>query len=324
MPIVDDLPILRPDLQVSFSERLRELRGRYLDEALAATVASLDIASLDSELSAYVQPGSLRLVASQGIRGEVVFPVPCVLHENPYLLGYYRLLLGVSAKEFYHRDVFGAFQTMEVRGRVSPRQIPDVPALCKSLVKSAEMLVEAIPAMSLAHVHDLQLLALGPSLRGGELNRIGQRAAQEIFDLIRAMLCAYSPDVDGREMRFDNDSGRGVTVRFAGDPDVVFREQLPSGPRTLLSIEIKGGTDASNVYNRIGEAEKSHRSQYELGCRVFWTIIRAHFRPDKAREKSPTTTEFFRFDEVVSPTGAERSHFWDNLASLIGVRTGPL
>lgn len=57
-------------------------------------------------------------IASFGLRGEVFIPVPCVLRANPYLLGYYRLLLGLSQKETYNKGPFGRFKAMEERGEI--------------------------------------------------------------------------------------------------------------------------------------------------------------------------------------------------------------
>jgi uncharacterized membrane protein YiaA len=56
-------------------------------------------------------------LAKHGLRGELVYPVPYLFANNPFLLGYYRLLLGFSQKEFYS-TAFGVsiFKTMEVKG----------------------------------------------------------------------------------------------------------------------------------------------------------------------------------------------------------------
>ncbi|MCA1674085.1 MAG: XcyI family restriction endonuclease [Actinobacteria bacterium] len=41
-------------------------------------------------------PGSTGTLASRGLRGELLFGVPCVLSVCPRLLCYYRLVLGLS------------------------------------------------------------------------------------------------------------------------------------------------------------------------------------------------------------------------------------
>jgi len=316
----DEFTVLKPDLQVSFYQRLQVLRGQYLSEALAETIGTLDIAVLDDALQCSVDAGALRKVAEWGIRGEVIFPVAYVIEAKPGLLGYYRLLLGFSEKEFYHRDAFGMFRSLEKRGVASDGVAPLIPELCASLVRTAEMLVTAVPKLGLRDVHELQLLSLGASLRGSELNRIGQRATAETFDLIKKMLEPHITASDSRTLRLSNDSGRQVTVAFAGDPDVVFVESLPSREKPFLCIEIKGGSDGSNVYNRIGEAEKSHNTQLKSGCREFWTIIRAPFRLAAAKEKSPTTTRFFRLDEVTSQGTEEHACFREELSSIVGIK----
>lgn len=53
----------------------------------------------------FARTENLSLLASKGLRGEIVFATPIILKSNPYLLGYYRLLLGYSQKYFvttYH------------------------------------------------------------------------------------------------------------------------------------------------------------------------------------------------------------------------------
>ena len=64
-----------------------------LQEALAATVRDQDVRTINMELDRLAPKADLNFLASHGIRGEVLFIVPCLLTANPRLLGYYRLLL---------------------------------------------------------------------------------------------------------------------------------------------------------------------------------------------------------------------------------------
>lgn len=107
------LPVLPPDLQVSFYVRLKSLERLYLQEALRKTVQEIDLVTLDDELSEYVDRSYLTRVAAQGLRGEVFFPTPYLLRTNPFLLGYYRLLFGLSQKEFYNKGPFGRFKRLD-------------------------------------------------------------------------------------------------------------------------------------------------------------------------------------------------------------------
>ena len=106
-----------PELQIDFSFALGQVRSLYLQDALKNTIDSVDMEILDKELSKYVPQNSLKALAKHGLRGELVYAVPCILKANPYLLGYYRLLLGFSQKEFYTKE-FGVsgFKSMESRG----------------------------------------------------------------------------------------------------------------------------------------------------------------------------------------------------------------
>jgi hypothetical protein len=151
-------PVLKPDLQVSLYSRLQALRERYLIESLKKTVEAEDfnLKTVNSELTKYADGKNLKRIASFGLRGEVFFPVPYVLSQNPFLLGYYRLLLGFSRKAFYEQGPFKRFDSLEDRGKVKDALEPQLSALCVSLSKSASMLVEWINPISLGIVNELQ------------------------------------------------------------------------------------------------------------------------------------------------------------------------
>jgi hypothetical protein len=190
-----------------------------------------------------------------------------------------------------------------------------------SLVATAQMLVVGIDDLSLSNVRDLQLITLGPQLRGSENTRLGQTATREVFELVKDTVAPYVKESTERTIRIENDSGRTVLIEFFSDPDVRITEKLKSRVRPLVSMEIKGGTDASNIHNRLGEAEKSHQKAKNLGFLEFWTIIRVDIDPSLAKRESPTTSHFFHLDRIQDATSAEHRDFREMLASLIGVRT---
>ncbi len=69
------LKIPDPELQIDFSGVLAEIRGQYLQDALSATVKKLDITELDKALAEFVPKPSLSMLASHGLRGELMFPL---------------------------------------------------------------------------------------------------------------------------------------------------------------------------------------------------------------------------------------------------------
>jgi hypothetical protein len=315
-----NFPIIQPNLQISFYFRLQIVRDLYLNEALKKTISALDIRKIDGELAQYVSPDKLRRVAAFGLRGEVLFPVPCILKENPFLLGYYRLLFGLSQKEFYNKGPFGRFKRLEDRGDFTHLHEPHMQALCESLIKTAEVLVDGIDELSLQIIHELQLLTLGPQLRGGANTKIGQDATQEVFNLIKNLTASYIKDTTERTIHIVNDSNRTVMIEFFSDPDVKITEKLESGVRPLVAIEIKGGKDASNIHNRVGEAEKSHQKAKNRGFFEFWTIIRVDVDQEAVKRESPTTTHFFHIDRITNRSTKEHTQFRDLLSSLVGMR----
>ncbi|MGB2876906.1 MAG: XcyI family restriction endonuclease, partial [Dehalococcoidales bacterium] len=128
---------LDPNLQVSFFHKLKAIKRLYLHEALRVALKSLQLEVVDSELKAYVSPSALKTVAQFGLRGETIFPVPSLLRSNPFLLGYYRLLYGLSQKEFYSKGPFGRFKRMEKDGHLSAGAEQSIDDLCHSLVSTS-------------------------------------------------------------------------------------------------------------------------------------------------------------------------------------------
>jgi hypothetical protein len=101
MPSKSSYPILSADLQVGFHYKLKVIKDLFFHEALSKTVRTLRVSDIDADLNKFVSQEALQKLATLSLRGEVIFPVPLLLTANPFLVGYYRLLLGFSQKEFY-------------------------------------------------------------------------------------------------------------------------------------------------------------------------------------------------------------------------------
>ena len=209
-------PVLPPTLQVAFAARLDEIRNQYLDEALRSTVdnENVDITVLDAELAKYVGSERLKAIGKFGIRGEVFFPVPYLLHANPYLLGYYRLLYGFSQKQFYLSGTpFLSFKHLEAGGIIRPNVASDLIGLCQSLIETGWVLVQGLGKPSLALVHDLQLLTAGPQLRGSRNTELGKNAEQVVFNHVKSLIePRYIQSEQEKSLTLVNDAGMIVTV----------------------------------------------------------------------------------------------------------------
>lgn len=316
----DSFPVLNPDLQASFYYRLNAIRQTHLQAAIRAAVDKADLAAIDAELREFVSANALKRVARCGLRGELVFPIPVLLRISPFLLGYYRLLFGFSQKEFYNKGPFGRFKRLEEAGEVSPSTDPQLPALCHSLCASAERLFGSLDELTIGIIHELQLLTLGPQLRGSENTRIGAAATREVYELIASIVASQIHERTRRSIRLENAAGRPVLIEFASDPDVLVTEKHGETVRSILSIEVKGGSDASNIHNRLGEAEKSHLKARRLGCTDLWTIIRVALPESSARAGSPTTTRFFNLDRILDVRARESQEFREALGLRLGIR----
>jgi len=314
---------ISPDLQIQFAKNLLELQGSSLQQALFEEVAKMSIPIIDRELAQFANQSALSILAGEGMRGELVFAVPSILLSAPRLLAYYRLMLGASQKSFYSMKGYARFKPMESSGiRPDERAVRD---LCMVLCDSADRLVCGLNSVRLNAdlLKDLSLLTLGSQLRGGANVRKGEEGIGQVLAAIKDIISPYAKLVGNRYIAVTNSAGRAVTVRMAADPDIVICEKLKTGERLIIAIEVKAGTDFSNVHNRTGEAEKSHQKARANGFTECWTILnvdRVDF--DKARKESPSTDRFYLLSQIISRKGEGYSDFRERLLALIGLPQG--
>jgi hypothetical protein len=322
--IKESFTIPVPELQIDFSFALTQIRSLYLQEALSNTVQKLAIAEIDRELAGMVPPTSLASLARHGLRGELLFPVPSVLKANPLLLGYYRLLLGFSQKEFYTaRTGASLFKGMEEKGRLSEKAESQLPGLCRALIKSCCILLDGVGPERISRdlLDDLTILTLGPQLRGGANVRKGSAAIVRVFKVIHAIVKHAALKSLASRIVIRNAAGRKVLIEFAPDPDIIIREEMSSNNyRNMIALEIKGGTDFSNIHNRLGEAEKSHQKARNAGYVECWTVVNVdRIDMNLAKKESPSTNRFYRLSELETGTGEEYTDFKNRIVSLTGI-----
>ena len=315
------------NLQANIASELGEIRKLLLQQALAEAVRNLDLRNINAELDALAPQNDLAQLASRGIRGELLFAVPCLLNANPKLLGYYRLLLGFSQKEFYNKSKLARFERLESKGQMTSRVADEMQELCRALVTRASEMANMIGFSRITKelLDDLTLLTLGPQLRGSRNTRIGKAANEAVFKIIERIIHHALSNATGTKLRLNNASGRSVTIAFSADPDISITEEISSKTvKSIVAIEIKGGADKSNIWNRLGEAEKSHQSAKQRGFVEFWTIYNVpDLDQEKAREKSPTTTRFYSLIELSNATSDAFADFRDRLISLVGIKAAP-
>ncbi|MGH9576741.1 MAG: XcyI family restriction endonuclease, partial [Terriglobales bacterium] len=115
-------------------------------------------------------------------------------------------------------------------------------------------------------------------------------------------------------------AGREVVISLSGDPDIRLQERFGEELRNKVAIEIKGGTDKSNAYNRAGEAEKSHLRAKQQGFRDYWTVIsKKSVDLDKLQSASPTTNSWFDAAQILGRDGQDWKQFRSRLAGEVGI-----
>lgn len=330
MTIAKKIKFPPPELQIGFAFALKRFRGVYLQNALLETVRGMDIAELDKQLAEYVPAADLATLAQYGLRAELLFAVPAVLEKNPYLLGYYRLLMGYSQKEFYGSDKgfgVGYFKGMEDKGKASKAAASALPALCAALCETASALLAGVGPLRVSRelLDDLTLLTVGPQLRGGANNQRGADGIVLVFEIIREIVAHATADVRESVIEVNSAAGRPVLIEFASDPDIIIREEMEHQHyRNVVAIEVKSGTDVSNIHNRIGEAEKSHQKARQRGFTECWTVVNvARLDMMKARSESPSTDRFYSLAALSLRAGDEYEDFRRRVRSLTGILAAP-
>ena len=311
-----------PSRQVAFHQLLQAARKEWLVDGLQEALAEIPASRLRRQIGSMVPDDVAAILATAGIREEYVFPTPIVLETKPTLLGYYRLILGTSQKAFYRAGTgLGRFKSMEMRGVLTEAQKPDLPNLCAALASPLSDLIRQMsPTATSRDISELPLLTLGAQFQGSNNVSIGKKATEAVFLAIRELVEDHLEHQTETRLVVKNAAGRRVVIALSGDPDVRIQEEFDGSLRNRVAIEIKGGTDQSNVHNRAGEAEKSHRKAKEDDYRDYWTIIlKRGVSQGRLEEESPTTNSWFDISELLARTGQDWDHFRSRLAGEVGI-----
>lgn len=303
--------------QVYVAAFLEQVRKSSLHGAVKEVAANVYPQVLREEAVKFAPPDGLSILQRSGVRDEEVFALPSMLEREPGLLGYYRLLLGISQKQFYQTSTgLNIFKPMEDRREITVTARPHVAELCSHLNESTTRLLHALPDGSLRiNVDQLPLLTLGAQADGSWRTQLGSKATKGVFEAMKSIVRDAGGEFTETESSITvmNSSGREVTLMLAPDPDVVIREDFGASSEYKAAIEIKGGSDYSNVHNRAGEAEKSHRKAKEDGAGTCWTIIELdRVNLAKLRQESPSTREWIDLREVRNRSG----EYWERLIQI--------
>lgn len=303
--------------QVFVANFTAQLRQTGLHKAVSIAASKVEATMLRAEMAQYAPSYGLAVLQGTGVRDEEVFAVPCMLREAPGILAYYRLLLGISQKQFYPTSTgLNIFKSMEERQKIAVVADKKIADLCSVLNQAMSNMLQALPHGSLrVNVDQLPILTLGAQADGSWRTQIGTKATLEVFEALKSIVRSVgrSYNETASSITVVNNSNRDVTLMLAPDPDVVIREDFGKSLEYKAAIEIKGGTDYSNIHNRAGEAEKSHQKALLDGAGACWTVIdlaRADMK--KLRQESPTTREWIDLTEVQLRSGPT----WDRLSQI--------
>lgn len=319
------LPIPDASQQSDIHQLMLIARKVWLSDALKSAMEDVDPAILRSQIDKYVPKKAQQALAIAGIRDEAAFPIPVVLEARPTLIAYYRLLLGISRKRFYTKATgMAPFQKLEDGAELTRELQSHLPAYCMAMSRAlADLIAQTDSSLESRDLEDLQLLTLGSYYYGSLNNKIGVVATLGVYRAIVEIVGRYIRKQSAKMLQLAMPNGREIHIIVAGDPDmrIVEIEDNEEGSEIpIVSIEIKGGTDSRNTYNRGGEAEKSHQGSKERGFAECWTIINtANIDMAKLMRGSPTTTAWFNANQVVSQVGNDWLRFQSAVREAIGL-----
>jgi hypothetical protein len=307
--------------QVQFYQLLAAARKQWFMEALSDALGKVDQAVVKEQIGKYVPADVQKILAAAGVRDEYVFPVPAIMEAKPSLIGYHRLLLGAPQKSFYSGSTgMSVFKSMEEFGVATERQKERIPEFCIAMAAPLAELVRQIPNITSRDIAELPLLTYGSQLQGSRNTAIGKQAMADVFLVIAEIVEKFIIERTPNRLTVRNSAGRNVTIHRQHDPDVAIYESVETFPQFKLAIEVKGGTDNSNVHNRAGEAEKSHQKARKAGFPEFWTIISTQeIDMRKLRAESPTTNHWFNIAEVLARKGQDWDKFRQRIAGIVSI-----
>jgi len=313
-----------PLLQLGFATLLEGAREKTLLAALRRTVAGLPTTQIDQELSDYVSSQALSILSGHGIRGETIFPIPLILSAGPSLIGYYRLLFGYSQKQFYTtRTGASCLRAMETKGSLTSRAADHLQEGCRAFARSGEMLVRGLGSklMRPEIPHELTLLTLGAQFRGAANNTRGTDGIKAAFAVLERVFEQEIEKTGERSLVLRNAAGKVVRVELAADPDILIKSTMSDGQtRAVVAIEVKAGEDHSNIWNRVGEAEKSHLKAKAAGINERWTIVNDPQAPtDKLQSMSSSTTRFYQLLQLTDDQSTEHLDFRSRVRDMVGL-----
>jgi hypothetical protein len=289
---------------------------------LSDALRKIEPSILKQQITQYAPPDAQRILAGAAIRDEMVFPTPIVLEAKPTLIGYYRLRLGSPQKTFYGSATgLQRFKRMESDGVLTDRLRMALPDLCSGMSQSlAELVYQVSPQITPRDVAELPLLTFGSFLQGQNNVAIGAQATKDVFLAVADIVRAFLQKHDERLLVVKNASNRVVRITLASDPDIRIEEESEGTSIRKVALEIKGGTDVSNVHNRAGEAEKSHQKARRRGFRDYWTIIATKgVSVDALRHESATTMSWFDAAQILGRHGSDWEDFRNRIAQAVGI-----
>ena len=234
------------------SERIRQRTDLALRELIAQYGENLTFHPLDDLM---ISEQAWRHVEASDIDPKLVFAHPELLRDSPTVSQYYRGLALLPRKRV--TDIAGSVDSWEDGTRKTP--IPEqrskhVARLYNAVISS---IIEGAANWTLENGYRNIIATMGIGLDGTFRNIIGQDAEDLIRNRIKSWLASRRLIVEQNDDETEFRLPDGYSMRYGSEPDIRFQREQNQLPRTVATIEIKGGKDPAGALERLGAMQKS-------------------------------------------------------------------
>lgn len=242
---------------------------------------------------------------------KLVFCHPSVLIENPLTSFYYRGLSGLSIKAA--KDYFGAVENLESESTRTKLGTGKAKIIAQTYNTFICSIIKNSTDWTLENGKRTIIATLGITLDGVMRNKVGEIAEDRIKHLLVQWLAdtnlIVKPKGSKKPIVITNEYelSRGITMRFASEPDVSFA----AGDTLLAVIEIKGGIDPAGALERYGAARKSfeHAMQVSPKCKNFYLggVFTAEL--DRRMDNDRLVEKSFNIIDILQQSQSRREFF---------------
>ncbi len=274
-----------------------------------------------------------------------VFCHPKLIRENIRLLAYYRNVAALSQKSVRSLVKTGVDIKKLESDKENRLSLSESQALtfARLFNEHTTLIVDSsIQTFNKEELNGIVLASTGAQIDGSWRNTIGEEAEKVVQGLLvkevkeRNLIAALFPQKGSTIEPYDANQleeqlgqielYRGVllanrtTILFASEPDVSLLDQNGA---TILTIEIKGGTDRAGALERYGAAKKSFDKVRQTSPNAATILVASCITAEVQFriKQDPLITSFYNLTSLLSEGSVEYARFIEQLFNYVNATT---